>query len=107
MRCAECGLYECCLRTPLGGCPNGETTAKFLGRITTPNSSPYDHGMISVYDLGRGGIGIIEAEYKKLADASKALVDAVEGYVMPKKGDKYVFRNEVLARCKELKELLK
>ena len=42
-----------------------------------------------------------------LYDAASALVDAVEGYVMPKKGDKYVFRNEVLARCKELKDLLK
>lgn len=24
MRCSECGLYECCMRSPLGGCPNGE-----------------------------------------------------------------------------------
>lgn len=106
MRCAECGFYECALRSPLGGCPNGET-AKSLGIITTPNTSPCDQGTIPVYYLGSGGIGIIEAEYKKLADASKALVDAVEGYIIPKKGDKYVFRNEVLARCKELKELLK
>ena len=39
--------------------------------------------------------------------AARSLVEAVEGYIMPKKGDKYVFRNEVLARCKELKDLLK
>ena len=42
-----------------------------------------------------------------LYDAARAIVDAVEGYVMPKKGDKYVFRNEVLAKCNELKKLLK
>lgn len=44
---------------------------------------------------------------EEIIKAALALVDAVEGYVMPKKGDKYVFRNEVLARCNELKELLK
>lgn len=40
-------------------------------------------------------------------DAASDLVDAVEGYIMPKKGDKYVFRNEVLAKVKEIKEILK
>lgn len=49
-----------------------------------------------------GGVDV-----EALCDAARALVGAVEGYVMPKKGDKYVFRNEVLARCKELKDLLK
>lgn len=34
------------------------------------------------------------------------LVQAVEGYVCPKKDDKYVFRNEVLAKCNKLKQLL-
>ena len=42
-----------------------------------------------------------------LCDAARALIEAVEGYIMPHKGDKYVFRNEVLARCKELKDLLR
>lgn len=43
----------------------------------------------------------------ELRDAAKSLVEAVEGYVCPKKGDKYVFRNEVLTKCNELKKLLK
>ena len=44
-----------------------------------------------------------EEEIKK---ASRELVEAVEGYVCPKKEDKYVFRNEVLAKCNKLKQLL-
>lgn len=60
----------------------------------------------SIYDLGRAGIGIIEDQYKRLQEAAKSLVQAVEGYVCPKKGDKYVFRNEVLAKCNALKKLL-
>ena len=66
----------------------------------------WEENKVSVYDLGLGGIGIMEEQYKKLAGAAKFLVEAVEGYVCPKKGDKYVFRNEVLARCNELKKLL-
>lgn len=69
--------------------------------ISTPNTGP-----ISVYDLGHAGIRIVETQYKKLQDAAKSLVESVEGYACPKKGDKYVFRNEVLARCNELKKLL-
>lgn len=41
-----------------------------------------------------------------LVDAARELVQVVEGYVCPKKGDKYVFRNEVLAKCNKLKQLL-
>ena len=37
---------------------------------------------------------------------SRSRVDAVEGYVCPKKGDKYVFRGEVITKCNELKRLL-
>lgn len=51
--------------------------------------------------IAPGGIDI-----KKLSDVSRELVEAVEGYVCPKKGDKYVFRNEVLAKCNALKKLL-
>lgn len=42
----------------------------------------------------------------EIIKAALALIEAVEGYIMPKKGDKYVFRNEVLARCKELKKII-
>lgn len=44
-----------------------------------------------------------EEEIKK---AARELVQTVEGYVCPKKDDKYVFRNEVLAKCNALKKLL-
>lgn len=119
MRCAECGLYECALRSPMGGCPNGET-AKSLGIITTPNTSPHekadektdDHAKLDeaiTYLTTRGWTCIVPEGVDAVAlyYAARSLVEAVEGYIMPKKGDKYVFRNEVLARCKELKELLK
>ena len=41
-----------------------------------------------------------------LKEAAKSLIESVEGYVCPKKGDKYVFRGEVLAKCNKLKQLL-
>lgn len=66
----------------------------------------WEENKVSVYDLGLGGIGVMEEQYKKLADAAKSLVETVEGYITPKKNDKYVFRNEVLAKCNELKKLL-
>ena len=44
-----------------------------------------------------------EEEIKK---ATRELIESVEGYVCPKKGDKYVFRGEVLAKCNKLKQLL-
>lgn len=43
---------------------------------------------------------------EEIIKAALALIEAVEGYVMPKKGDKYVFRNEVLARSNELKKII-
>ena len=43
---------------------------------------------------------------KENVDSFISLVEAVEGYVCPKKGDKYVSRTEVLAKCNELKKLL-
>lgn len=66
----------------------------------------WEENKVSVYDLGLGGVGIIEAGYKQLADAAASLIQAVEGYVCPKKGDKYVFRNEVLRKCNQLKKIL-
>lgn len=40
MRCAECGLYECCMRAPLGGCPYGEKVDP-AEIITTTNTGPW------------------------------------------------------------------
>lgn len=119
MRCADCGFYECCMRTPLGGCPNGEKADP--SRIyTTPNTGhgPWEKDYqpsgvptkcelelekkrISVYDLGRGGVGIMQTEYKKLSEAALALVDAVERYTMGK-----CLRSELLIKNNELKKLL-
>ena len=44
-----------------------------------------------------------EEEIKK---ALRELVEVVEGYVCPKKGDKYVSRSEVLGECDKVKKLL-
>lgn len=43
---------------------------------------------------------------EEIRKAAHELVEVVEGYVCPKKGDKYVFRGEVLAKCNALKKLL-
>ena len=98
MRCADCGLYECVLRSPMGGCPNGEKEAKVV-IFTSPDTKPHN--------LGLDGIEMIARDYMNLKQAASDLVDTVEKYINPKKGDKYVFRNEVLAKVKELKEILK
>lgn len=47
-----------------------------------------------------------EDGFKKFSESVRALVEAVEGYIAPKKGDKYVFRNEVLEKCNKVKKLL-
>ena len=100
MRCAECGLYECCMRTQLGGCPNGEKAEKVVV-ITAPNTGPVSLPNGS-WDKGYKPSGVQDP----IRAAALDLVEAVEGYVCPKKGDKYVFRGEVLAKCNELKQLL-
>lgn len=96
MRCAECELYECCMRTPLGGCPSGEKVEPEK-IIITPNTAP-----MSIYDLGRAGVGIVEAQYKQLADAASDLVDAVERYMRQE-----CLRSELAMKKEKLKELLK
>ena len=99
MRCAECGLYECVLRSPMGGCPNGE-------KAQTEETITLGDGPASIYDFGIAGIGITQDAYSVLVDAAKSLVDAVEKYVNPKKGE-YLHRSELLIKIKELKEILK
>ena len=47
-----------------------------------------------------------EEEAKDIMESAVSLVEAVEGYVRPMKGDKYVSRTEVLAKCNALKKLL-
>lgn len=123
MRCADCGFYECCLRTPLGGCPNGEKTEP--SRIyTTPNTGhgpwekdyqpsgmppadeiiascpigadldSYLHGYINGYtDAG---------PEDKYFDAALALVDAVERYMRQE-----CLRSELANAKDNLKKLIK
>lgn len=98
MRCAECGLYECCMRTPLGGCPNGEKVDP-AEIITTTNMTWEGVDVERYLDEVRG----VDVD---LIDAAQDLVDAVGGYIAPKKGDKYVFRGEVLEKCNKVKKLL-
>ena len=43
---------------------------------------------------------------EEIKKAARELVEAVEGYVCPKNGDKYVFRGEVLRKCNQLKKIL-
>lgn len=126
MRCAECGLYECCLRTPLGGCPNGEK-AEPVQILTAPDTRPWvvnpnrlppqeqclndeqvkmmeaivlltTHGWTCVAPKGIDVLTIISA--------AKNLVDAVERYIEPKPGQEFVHRSEILAKKNELKKLI-
>ena len=46
MRCADCGLYECVLRSPMGGCPNGEKAEQAV-IFTAPNTAPLDAGALA------------------------------------------------------------
>lgn len=122
MRCADCGFYECALRTPLGGCPNGEKTEP--SRIyTTPNTG---HGEIDpnklpseMRGLNDEGVKIAEAivyltthgwtciapqgiDAIALQKAASDLVDAVDRYTMGK-----CLRSELMMKKDKLKELLK
>lgn len=122
MRCADCGLYECCLRTPLGGCPNGEKTEP--SRIyTTPNTGhgPWEKdyqpsGMppadeiiascpigadLNSYLIGYAN-GFTDSQPEDaFFDAASDLVDAVERYVMGK-----CLRSELLNKTNDLKKLI-
>lgn len=65
MRCADCGLYECAMRSPLGGCPNG-TAGEQTVIITAPDSKPVN--------LGNGPW---DKDYKP-ADAMKLLEEKIK-----------------------------
>lgn len=127
MRCAECGLYECCMRTPLGGCPNGEK-AEPVQIFTAPDTKPWvidpnklppkeqclDDEQVKMMEaivfltnhgwtcITPDGIDVVA-----LKSAAQDLVDAVERYVEPRPGQEFVHRSEVLLKKNALKELLK
>lgn len=93
MRCGNCPTTFCQYRRTDGECvfsslPNG----------------PWNKGYEPTDATKK--LDLEEDSFKKFTESVKALVVAVEGYIEPKKGDKYVFRNEVLEKCNELKKLL-
>lgn len=127
MRCADCGFYECALRTPLGGCPNGEK-AEHSQIITTPDTRPYDlgHGPFEKDYQPADAMKALDEKIKKVSEkgtwdgvdvdkymeelrgrdpelqqAASNLVDAVDRYTMGK-----CLRSELLIKNNELKKLL-
>lgn len=127
MRCADCGLYECALRTPLGGCIAGEKV-EHQQIITTPDTRPYDlgHGPFEKDYQPADAMKALDDERAKIAEsivyltthgwtciapqgidaialqkAASNLVDAVDRYTMGK-----CLRSELLIKNNELKKLL-
>lgn len=81
MRCADCGFYECAIRTPLGGCPNGEKS-EHTQIINTPDTRPYDlgHGPFEK-DYPPSGITIdpnkLPSEMRGLNDEGVKITEAI------------------------------
>lgn len=83
------------MRAPFGGCPYGEK-AEPVQIFTAPDTRPWE-------GANRPGITVHPIA---IMSAAQDLVDAVEKYVNPKKGE-YIHRSELLAKVKEIKEILK
>ena len=129
MRCAECGYYECCLRTPLGGCPNGEK-AESVESITTTNTNHFPPGLWWTWRDPDKAAEIVrenaeppvprekferrkkvwkaheKAVLEPFLETAKDLVDAVERYVEPKPGQEFVHRSEILLKKNALKAII-
>lgn len=65
----------------------------------------WEENKVSVYDFGVGGIGIIETQYKELAETTKDFIETVERYVTPTKGQ-FCHRSELLRKLNQLKSIL-
>lgn len=96
MRCADCGLYECAMRSPLGGCPNGEAVGQTV-IITAPDTRPHNLGN-GPWNKGYQPSGIQDP----IRAAAFDLVDAVERYMRQE-----CLRSELAMKKDKLKELLK
>lgn len=99
MRCADCGLYECVLRSPLGGCPNGEAVEQTV-IFTAPDSKPVDLGN-GPWDKGYEPSGIYPTDFDGIKLAASDLVDAVERYMRQE-----CLRSELMMKKDKLKALL-
>ena len=95
MRCADCGLYECMLRSPLGGCSNG-TAGEHAVIITAPNTNPCNLGN-GPWNKGYQPSGIQDP----VRAAAYDLVDAVERYMRQE-----CLRSELMMKKETLKSLL-
>ena len=99
MRCADCGLYECVLRSPLGGCPNG-TAGEHTVIFTAPNTNPCNLGN-GQWDKGYEPSGINPTDFDVIKFAASGLVDAVERYMRQE-----CLRSELAMKKEKLKALL-
>lgn len=45
-------------------------------------------------------------DFDGIRTTALSLIETVEGYICPKKGDRYVSRTEVLIQCNKLKKML-
>lgn len=114
------------MRTPLGGCPNGEK-AEPVQIFTAPDTKPWvidpnklppkeralddDQAMIMgaiicLTSFGWTCIAPDGIDVDALKKAAKDLVDAVERYVEPKPGQEFVHRSEILLKKNALKKLI-
>lgn len=108
MRCENCKDTLCPFRLTAGECRNFPNCMESFQHLISTDNEAVETTNAIVHLTTRGWTCIAPGgiDIKELQEAAKALVEAVEGYVCPKKGDKYVFRNEVLAKCNELKQIL-
>lgn len=115
MRCADCRLYKCAMRSPYGECVfEGAMLAEQPKIITTPNTNPgtamklLEEKIKLVSEKGTfDGIDVDEylAEIRghdtKLYQAASDLVDAVERYMRQE-----CLRSELAMKKKTLKKLI-
>lgn len=108
MRCADCGLYECAIRTALGGCPNGVNGPLNKGYEPADAMKLLEEKIKLVSEKGTfDGIDVDEylAEIRghdtKLYKAASDLVDAVESYMRQE-----CLRSELAMKKEKLKALI-
>ena len=108
MRCENCKDTLCPFRLTAGECRNYPNCMESFQHLISTDKEAVETTNAIVHLTTRGWTCVAPGgiDIKKLLGAARELVEAVEGYVCPKKGDKYVFRNEVLAKCNKLKKLI-
>jgi len=110
MRCAECGYYECCMRTSLGGCTGWNYLERIKEKYKT-EIEKYDKRQNDMEKAIKAILFLTERSWSCIAPggidpialkkAASDLADAVERYV--KQG---CLRSELLNKKNALKKLL-